>query len=192
VAAPTHEDRRHAEDTLSYIRDTMHSATTSTAVSGWGLIAVGVTGLVASWIDLQVPATAPMRVWIPAAIVGLTVSAIGNGAKARKLGVPLWTGSFRKMVWGLTPALIVGTFLTLALAEDVRVLIPGMWLGVYGAGVTAAGAFSVRAFRALGVMMIALGGLALWRPDLGLLLLAIGFGFVHAAVGVFIVARHGG
>lgn len=190
---PTKEDRQRAEDTLSYIRQTMESATTVTALSGWGVVAVGLIGLSASWIDWAIRATlAPLRVWIPAAILSVVATAIGNVIKARRLEVPLWTGSLRKMVWGLAPALIAGTFLTLTLADIVRPLIPGMWLAVYGAGVVAGGIFSVGAIRVMGMCMLALGGLALFTPSLGPTLLAVGFGGVHLTFGLYIVARHGG
>ncbi len=40
--------------------------------------------------------------------------------------------------------------------------------------------------------MLALGAVALLRSDLGLVLLAVGFGGVHVAFGFYIVQRHGG
>lgn len=190
---PTKEERQRAEDTLSYIRQTMESATGFTALSGWGVVAVGLVGFTASWLDWAVHATvAPLRVWIPAAIIGALASAVGNAVKARRLNVSLWSGSLQKMVWGLAPALVAGTFLTLTLADVVRPLIPGMWLAVYGAGIAAGGVFSVRAIRVMGVCLLALGGLALFEPSLGPLLLAAGFGGVHLVFGLYIVMRHGG
>jgi hypothetical protein len=191
VAGPT-QDAEHARETLAYIRQTMESATTFTAVSGWGLVAAGGIGLVAAWVGWLAGAPTSLGVWIPAALLALCASGAGNAIKARRLRVPLWTGSFRKMVWGLTPALIAGAFLTLALVQHDRTLLPGAWLAVYGAGVTATAAFSVRALRWMGLGMLGLGAVALVQPTLGLLCAALGFGGAHAAFGLYIVYRHGG
>ena len=113
--------------------------------------------------------------------------------KARRLGVPLWSGSFRKMAWGLVPALFAGAVLTFALTvHGAPQLLPGAWLAVYGAGVTASGSFSVRAVRWMGITMLALGGLALVSPQYALEFLAVGFGGAHATFGFYIASRHGG
>ena len=65
-------------------------------------------------------------------------------------------------------------------------------VSVTGAGVTASGTFSVQAVRWMGLAMLALGSLALLRADLGLVLLAVGFGGLHVAFGLYIAQRHGG
>jgi hypothetical protein len=97
------------------------------------------------------------------------------------------------MAWVMTPTLVAGALLTFALTQQgTTVLLPGMWLAMYGAGVTAGGSFSVRAMRWMGVVFLALGAVALFRPDLGLTLLGAGFGGLHIAVGVDLVWRHGG
>ncbi len=128
----------------------------------------------------------------PGRVVAVAVSAVANVAKARRLEVPLWTGSLRKMVWGLAPALAAGAFLTQALTvQEAPNLLPGTWLALYGAGVTASGTFSVQAVRWMGLAMLALGSLALLRADLGLVLLAVGFGGFHVAFGLYIAHRHG-
>ncbi len=190
---PTSDDRQIAEDTLSYIRQTMETASTFTAVSGWGLVAVGGVGLVAAWLAYATGEAAPFNVWLPAAFVALACSATANAIKARRLEVPLWSGSFRKMAWGLVPALIAGALLTQALAaQDAQLLIPGTWLAVYGAGVTASGMFSVRALRWMGLVMLGFGAVALVQPSNGLVLLAIGFGGAHVLFGAYIIHRHGG
>lgn len=193
MSTPTHPARQQAEETLAYIRQTMESASTFTAVSGWGLVGVGGIGLLASWLAWAAGTPALLVVWIPAALVAVAVSAVSNATKARRLEVPLWTGSLRKMVWGLAPALAAGAFLTQALvAQDAPHLLPGTWLALYGAGVTASGTFSVRAVRWMGLTMLALGAVALLQSDFGLVLLAVGFGGAHVAFGLYIAQQHGG
>jgi hypothetical protein len=87
----------------------------------------------------------------------------------------------------------VGAVLTYALArESATTLLPGMWLALYGAGVTAGGTLSIRAIRGMGLAMLALGVAALLQPPWGPVLLAVGFGALHLIVGLRLVTRHGG
>ena len=88
---------------------------------------------------------------------------------------------------------MAGALLTFALAnQGVSDLLPGMWLALYGAGIVAGGTFSVRAIRWMGIAVLALGAIALSQPNLGLAMLALGFGGIHIAVGLDVVWRHGG
>lgn len=193
MTLPTHEDQEQAKEILAYIRRTMESASTFTAVSGWGLVVVGGVGLLAAGLAWSGGVVADLRVWIPAALVSVAIAAAMNAAKARRQDVPIWSGAFRKMVWVMAPALAAGALLTLALADQgASALLPGTWLALYGAGVTASGTFSVRAIRWMGIAFLILGAVALLMPDLGLLLLAAGFGGLHVVIGLDIVWRHGG
>ncbi len=193
MSIPTQHERVQAEETLAYIRQTMESASTFTGVSGWGLVSVGAIGLLASWLAWAAGTPALLIVWIPAALVAMAISAVANAAKARRLGIPLWNVSVRKMAWGIAPALAAGALLTQALtAAGATHLLPGTWLALYGTGVTASGTFSVQAVRWMGLTVLALGGLALLQADLGLVLLASGFGGAHLAFGFYIAHKHGG
>lgn len=193
MTIPTHEDQEQAKETLAYIRRTMESASTFTAVSGWGLVAVGAVGLLAAWVAWSGGSASDLRAWIPAAVVSVTLALVANAAKARRIKVPVWSGAVRKTVWVMTPALAAGALLTYALhSHGVAYLLPGTWLALYGAGVSAGGTFSIRAIRAMGVAFLLLGAAALFRPELGLVLLGLGFGGLHLGVGLDIVWRHGG
>ena len=83
--------------------------------------------------------------------------------------------------------------MTLALARDGTAhLLPGMWLALYGAGVTAGAEFSIRAIRWMGISLLVFGAVGLMRPEWGLPLMAAGFGGLHIVIGLDIVVRHGG
>lgn len=193
MSTPTQQEQQEAKEALAFIRRTMESASTFTAVSGWGLIASGVVGLVAAWLAGTRTNPADLRIWIPAAAVSVVIASSANAIKARGSNTPLWSGAMQRIVWVMAPALIAGAFLTFALeGQGVSQLLPGMWLALYGAGVTAGGTLSVRAIRWMGMAFLALGAAALAKPDLGLALLAVGFGGLHVAVGFDIVWRHGG
>jgi len=193
VTTPTREDREQAKETLAYIRRTMESASSFTAVSGWGLVGVGVVGLVAAWIAGRGGDPASLHVWIPAAAVSIAIAVVSNVSKARRTDVPIWTGAMRRLVWVMAPALAAGAMMTGVLARDgAGYLLPGMWLALYGAGVTAGGELSIRSIRGMGLSFLVLGAAALLRPDLGLVIMAVGFGGLHVLVGLDIVWRHGG
>ncbi|MEX0691484.1 MAG: hypothetical protein WD934_06380 [Gemmatimonadales bacterium] len=187
------DESRQAQETLDYIRKTMESAGSFTAVSGWGMLAVGTIGLAAAAAAWQLGDAAALRIWLPAASLAIAISLVANGGKAKRIGVPLWSGALRKLAWVMAPALAAGTMLTFAMHEaGVEHLLPGTWLALYGAGVTAGGTLSIRAIRWMGMAMLGLGLVAFLQPDWGAILLAVGFGFMHLAFGARLVTRHGG
>jgi hypothetical protein len=99
----------------------------------------------------------------------------------------------QRIVWVMTPTLFAGALLTFAInSQGAGQLLPGTWLALYGAGLTAGGTLSIRAIRWMGIAFLILGAAALFLPNLGLAMLATGFGGLHIAVGLDIVWRHGG
>jgi hypothetical protein len=193
VTIPTQHDQQDAQENLAFIRRTMESASTFTAVSGWGMIGVVVGGLIATTLAWSAGVPADLRVWLSAALVSIAISAVATAVKAQGQRLPLWTGAFRKIAWVMTPTLVAGALLTFALTQQgTTLLLPGIWLAMYGAGVTAGGNFAVRAIRWMGIAFLALGAIALFRPDMGLALLGVGFGGLHVAIGIDLVWRHGG
>lgn len=193
MSSPIREQQDYAKETLAYIRQTMESASTFTAVSGWGMVAVGAIGLIASGLAWRLGLPTDLTLWVSAAVLSIVTAGVSTAAKSRITNAPLWSGALRKIVWVMAPALTAGAVLTYALAlEGDHHLLPGTWLALYGAGVTAGGVFSVRALRGMGVLFLVLGVLALLAPRLGLWFLAIGFGGLHVAFGAYIAQRHGG
>ena len=199
-----------AASQLRFIRETMERTGTFTAVSGWGGVAMGATAFAAAAVAARQPTTADwLTVWTAEALVGLLIGAWATVAKARRGGAALLSGQGRKFLLGLLPALLVGVALTLAVygydlapgtyareapAETVsRHLLPGVWLLAYGAGVLAAGAFSIRPVPLMGSLFMLLGALALLAPAAwGDAFMAAGFGGLHVAFGLLIARKHGG
>ncbi len=209
MAAPLREPpalHDKAIQDLSFIRRTMEGASSFTDVPGWGLVAIGVTALGAAAVANAQP-TRERWFWTWFAEAVLAV-AIGMGTMSLKMRRRAGAGSgvalsvpARKFLLGLLPAIVAGAVLTFALLEPklspleptVPPQLPGLWLLLYGVGIVTAGAFSVRAVPLMGLVLMALGSVALYtRSVSGDLALALGFGAVQVAFGTWIARRHGG
>ena len=81
---------------------------------------------------------------------------------------------------------------TLARAGFYAVL-PATWLMLYGTGLLAGGAFSIRLVPVMGTCFLALGvATALTPPALGPAAMVVGFGGLHVAFGLLVARGHGG
>jgi len=183
-----------AMDNLRFIRETMASAAAFTAVSGWGMAAVGGIALVAFGVARwRATSQAFVTTWLAAAAICLALQAALSVHKARRLQLPMLSGSGRKFLLSFAPAMVAGALLTFALAAaGTTTPLAGMWLLLYGAAVIAGGAFSVRLVPAMGACFMLLGAGALLAPMWGNWFMALGFGVLHIGFGVAIARRHGG
>ena len=129
---------------LRYIRETMEQAS-STSLSGVGLALMGLTAIVAGVVARteQTPHHRLM-VWIAAAVASVGIGVGSSMWKARVTRQPFVSATLRKFGLSFVPPTLAGVVLTAALAESEHMaLLPGLWLLLYGAAVTAGGAFSV-------------------------------------------------
>lgn len=192
---PSLDLRERAMDNLRFIRETMERAGSFTAVSGWGLVVIGVAAVLAAWLAArQQSPELWLATWTAAALVCLLIGLLTSATKARHARVSLLTGPGRKFILSLAPPLAAGAVLTAVLfpAELVGVL-PGMWLLLFGVAIVAAGAFSVRAVPVMGMCFMAVGVAALFSPAAwGDAYMAAGFGGLHMVFGTLIARRHGG
>jgi hypothetical protein len=185
-----------AIDHLQYIRRTMEGAASFTAVPGIGGILMGSSALLAAALAHWSPAGPPhwLTLWIIEGAIALVIGILFAYRKARRTGVELLSRPTRKFILAFAPALFAGGIITAALSRASRPdLLPGCWLLLYGAGISAAGAFSVRIVPVMGTCFLALGSLALFSPaDWGDAWLAGGFGGLHILFGILIARNYGG
>jgi hypothetical protein len=182
-------------DNLAFIRDTMEAAGAFTAVSGWGMVAVGVIATVAAMIaSAQATVLQSLNVWLAAAILAPTVMLWAIVRKARRAHMPLLSGPGRKFVLSFSPPMLVGALLTIVLYRaGIAAAIPGMWMLLYGTAVVAGGAFSVKIVPVMGICFMIAGTIAVFAPpSWNDWIMAASFGGLHAAFGVAIARRHGG
>lgn len=185
----------HAIDNIRFIRQTMEHSRSFTALPGIGGIAMGVSALLAAWLAArQITFQGWVTVWLLEAPLALAIGAAAAWRKTRLGSTPLLLGPARKFALSLCPPLLAGALLTAALyrAGAITVL-PGVWLLLYGAGVVAAGSFSVRIVPVMGFCFMAFGALALLLPPhFGHWFMAGGFGGLHIVFGLIIARRYGG
>lgn len=193
-AQPTSIDSGAVEN-LRYIRSTIEAAHTFTTVPGKGCIAMGVTALFAVGLE-TLPALAQhwLAIWVGAAILACAAALWFMEQKAHAQGLSLRRAVARRFFMTLAPAFLSGAILTAALAGSVdRELITGLWLLLYGTGLSACGLFAVPAVFTAGVAFMGLGAATLWLPPGSApIVLALGFGGIHLALGAVIVRHHGG
>jgi hypothetical protein len=185
---------RAAED-LRFIRDTMERSAAFTAVSGWGMVGLGLTAFAACWLATrQIAPFAWLRVWLGEALLAAAIALLSMTWKANRRGLPLFSGPGRKVALGFLPPMIAGVFLTFLLFRTgLQSALPAAWLLLYGAGLATGGVFSVPIVPVMGVCFMVVGGLAALGPAAwGNWFLAAGFGGLHIVFGSLIARRHGG
>jgi hypothetical protein len=184
-----------AVENLRYIRDTIEAAHTFTTVPGKGCIAMGITALAAVGLE-SVPSLAAfwLPIWVGAAIVACSFALYFMETKARAQGLSLRRAVARRFFMTIAPAFIAGAVLTAALDGHVtREVVSGMWLLLYGSGIAACGLFSIPVVGVAGVGFMMLGTIGLWLPEGSApIILALGFGGIHVALGVLVLRNHGG
>jgi hypothetical protein len=184
-----------AADDLRFIRETMAKAVSFTALSGTGFIIVGFGAFLTDLIvqSLDAPATR-VAVWATTAAISAGIGVLATALKTRRAQQPLLSGPFRKFSLSVAPALVAGGLLTIALVGRREFdLLPGLWLLLYGSGLIAGGAFSVRIVPLMGLAFLAFGALAIVGPvEWGRWLMLAGFAGLHISFGIAIARNYGG
>jgi hypothetical protein len=194
VNAPEPMSGRAAEN-LRFIRQAMERTTTFTSIPGKGGVAMGVVALAASLVAARQPTPDRwLATWLIAATVAAILGLIAMAHKARVSGATLTGATARRFAIGMAAPFVAGAAITFELwtVRNFTVMAPS-WLLLYGAGVLTGGIFSVPVVRAIGACFMALGIAAIVAPpEWGNLWLAIGFGGLHVAFGIYIARNHGG
>jgi len=184
----------HAMDNLRFIRETMERATSFTAISGWGLVVVGWTALLAAALAPGQSPDAWLAVWLGDALLSFLIAGGATLRKARASQDPLFSMPGKRFALSFSPPMLVGALLTAGLYRAGRPeLLPGSWLLLYGTGIVTGGAFSVRVVPVMGLCFMSVGALALFAPaSWGNSLMAVAFGGLHILFGILIARRYGG
>jgi hypothetical protein len=173
----------------------MERSSAFTAVPGTGGVVMGVIGLAAAWIGAMQPTGDRwLATWLGAAVIAAVVGLIFMSLKARAAGLTLMGTNTRRFALGMAAPFVAGAAITYELwvVRNFTVMAPS-WLLLYGAGLLTGGMFSVRVVRIIGVCFMAVGLAAiLTPPEWANIWLAIGFGGIQIAFGIYIARNHGG
>ena len=129
--------------------------------------------------------------WATLGIIAVVQEVVWTTRAARKRGGQVDSRPVRIAIFSLSPCVFIAAVLTLKLLLDghMRYVVP-VWMMCYGAGVYAAGLFSIRLPRLLGLAFVAMGAVGLlFCPELGLALAALSFGLLHVLFGLAVQAR---
>ena len=173
----------------------MEAAGSFTAVSGWGMVAIGVLAIGVAIVASQSPTeTGALNLWLASAFLSPVLMLWLMVRKAARAKMPLLSGPGRKFVLSFSPPILVGALLTFVLYRAGLVeAIPGVWLLLYGTAVVAGGAFSVKIVPVMGICFMAAGVIALFSPlSWHDWILGAAFGGLHIVFGIPIARSHGG
>ena len=180
---------------LRYIRDTIEQAQGFTSVSGRGCIVMGSVALLAT-AAAGIPQLSPywLTIWVASALFAVGLNLPLMAAKAKAQGSSLQRQVAKRFFLTLTPPILMGAILTLALAgRSPQEIIVGIWLLSYGTALATSGTFSIVPVTLAGIVIMGLGTVTLFLPaGSALFMLALGFGLVHIVLGIVISRRFGG
>ena len=187
---PLHE---HADDNIRYIRDAIERANVLTAVPGWGMVAIGVLGMVVGGVGQSVVNDqAWLFMWVLTAALSFTIGLVTMARKIRAQGIRLFAGAGARFWAGLVPTLVAGALITIPLQRaGLTDVLPTVWLLLYGAAVTTAGANSIRLLPMMGICIMLSGAMSLFTPSRDAAM-AAGFGGLHVLFGYIIARKYGG
>jgi hypothetical protein len=193
-ASPTLPSR-DVLDQLQFIRQTMESATSFTAVPGWGTVMLGITAIATAVLARTLASQVTwVLLWLGEALLAALISLIAMVKKTGGIAKLAASIPARKCALSLVPPLAAGAVLTIVMMEQhLYAALPGMWLMLYGVAVITGGAFSVRVVPVMGICFAVFGTVALALPagwSNGVM--AAGFGGLHVVFGLVIARRHGG
>src|SRR2546430_6871070 len=180
---------RDALDQLQFIRHTMESATSFTAVPGWGTVALGLTAIMAALVARSVDSRVTwVLLWLGEALLAAIISLLAMVRKTGSLAKLAASIPARKCALSLVPPLAAGGVLTLIMMEQhLYGILPGTWLMLYGVAVITGGAFSVRVVPVMGICFAMFGAIALALPaGWANGIMAAGFGGLHVLFGLLI------
>jgi len=186
---------RDALDQLHFIRHTMESATSFTAVPGWGTVALGLTAIAAALVARSLDSRVIwVLLWLGEAVLAGLISLVAMVKKTGSLAKLATSIPARKCALSLAPPLAAGGVLTLIMMDHhLYGILPGMWLMLYGVAVITGGAFSVRVVPVMGICFAVFGTIALALPaSWANGIMAAGFGGLHVLFGMIIARKHGG
>jgi hypothetical protein len=196
-------DKVQAEESIQVIRDIMERSARYTNFSGVSGIIAGCLALVGCgftyWIAYNVHIYDQSK-WSAVTWVSVLVAAVAQDfflaqRKARRRGETMFTPATFQVVKAVLPGVLIAFVISRrALMLQDWDAIPATWALGYGAAACAAGMFSVKEVRVLGVAELVTGVVALFyfsTFDYSIYVLALAFGVYHILFGLCMSRKYG-
>lgn len=120
-------------------------------------------------------------------IASLTAGIWMSFERSRKMNLPVWDLSAKRLLINLMIPLVAGgLFCIMLIKQDLLFLLPSVTLIFYGLALVNASKYTLDEIRNLGVLEVILGLIGAWKPDWGLLCWSLGFGILHIGYGLLI------
>ncbi len=182
---------REAETTLAAIRTLMERGTVYKHISSTSAVAAGLVTLAGCVI--RASGALPLdekwgyfTVWGSVFALSLAVSLYFTAAQARRNGEAPWSRSAKTVILSILPVFFTAVVLSHVLFQrDLRDLLPGTWMLLYGCGALAMSFFTPLSIRVLGLAFLAAGTLQLLLFRLGdVWAMGLSFGAIHLGWGL--------
>jgi hypothetical protein len=201
---------KNPEEELAEIKSIMERSTRFLSLSGLSGVLAGVYALAAAgltWYWIYFPssswgagtATLSFRevlnrlllLGLATLIAAVSTAYFLSKKKGSNSSQIFWTPASKRFLQALFLPVALGGFFCFALLhEQAFVLIPAATLIFYGIGLVQSAQFTLGEIKNLGYTQLALGLIASFYPDFGLLCWALGFGAFHVIYGALMYFRH--
>ena len=198
-------DVLEAQEHLQVIRTLMERAVLYRRALAPTALATGTVGTVAALTGTCYLHGTPAHFvvfWLSAAVVALVLAAVIIRRQALRETEPFWSVPTRRVLSALWPPLAGGVLAAGALlalptgGAMVALILPPIWMVLYGCAMQAAGFFMQRGIRLLGLVFIVMGALwplaervlQQWMPpyETGHFSMGLMFGVGHLAYGAYL------
>lgn len=189
---------QHLKD-ITEIRSMMERSSKVLSLSGLSGVGAGVIAiagvLFAQWIPTRVAPEDVITYLVGDAVVvlllGIGTATLFSHRMARKKDLPVWTATSRFLIVDLAIPLGAGGLFCCALLQHGSYgLIPGTMLVFYGLALINGSKYALKEIRYLGLTELVLGCVAVFVPDQGLTIWALGFGIMHIVYGLQMYLRY--
>jgi hypothetical protein len=191
-------------EALQDIKQLMQRSSRFISLSGLSGIAAGVCALVAAWIARNILkeffSQYPAELYRSDAgdILSLKLAGLGvltfmvafvlsflfTSHRAKKMNLPVWDYTSRRLLWNVMVPMIAGGFFIIGMLQygEWRFVAPACLI-FYGLALINGSKYTLSDIRYLGYLEIMLGVISMWFIGYGLLFWAIGFGVLHIIYG---------
>jgi hypothetical protein len=191
-------------DTLKDIKHLMERSSRFISLSGLSGIAAGICALTGAWIAASIlnkfgenyfyePFKNEASDWLVIQLAGLGIivfvaafilAYLFTYRRSRKLNLPVWDHTSRRLLWNLFIPIMAGGFFILGMLKqgEWRFVAPACLI-FYGLALINGSKYTVSDIRYLGYFEIILGICNLYWPGEGLFFWATGFGVLHIIYG---------